>query len=55
MAAVSLFWNKNIADVTSCENALYAGAVVCQLPVPFVCQHVTRASERAIIIALGQC
>ena len=23
MAAVSLFWNTNIAAVTSCENALY--------------------------------
>ena len=28
---------QNIADVTSCENAPYAGTVVCQLPVPFVC------------------
>ena len=23
MAAVSLFWNTNMAAVTSCENALY--------------------------------
>ena len=37
MTAVSLFWDKNIADVTSCEKALYAGAAECQLPVPFVC------------------
>ena len=28
---------QNIADLTSCENAPYAGAVVCQLPVTFVC------------------
>ena len=27
MAAVSLFWNTNMAAVTSCENALYLFAV----------------------------
>ena len=25
MAAVSLFWDTNMAAVTSCENALYTG------------------------------
>ena len=25
MAAVSLFWDHNMAAVTSCENALYTG------------------------------
>ena len=34
MAAVSLFWDTNMADVTSCENTLFNGVQAPSPPPP---------------------
>ena len=56
MAAVSLFWNTNIAAVTSCENALYSSILLIHAEVlPFQREGVKALINLCIVIHRVPC
>ena len=59
MAAISLFWDTNMAVVTSCENTLYAnihsglvkGANHARARAKIVSREKTREKNKGLIVA----